>query len=83
MATKGPSVFFMRVWPKHVKDMGATVDLVTLLPWMEIECANLSLIPHCPHVLLLSFQSGTMIITLSIWASASQSFQLHVSFPVV
>ena len=64
MAAKGPSGFSMRVWPKHVKDRAATPDLVTPLPWMEIECANLCLIPHCPHVLLLSFQSGTMNITI-------------------
>lgn len=54
MAARGPLVFSMRTWHKHVKDMAPTRDLVTPLPWIEIKCAKLSLIPYHPHVLPLS-----------------------------
>lgn len=53
MAARGPLFFSVRILHKHVKNTGLIPDLVTL-PWIEIECANLSLIPHPPHVLLIS-----------------------------
>lgn len=77
--------FFLRFWHKHVKDMAITSDLVTPLPWMEIECVNLSLITHRSHVLLpsLSMRSYEYNPFSSNWTSCSYNFQLHVSLPIV
>lgn len=74
MAARGPLVFSVRIWHKHVKDMAPIPDLVTPLPWMEIECANLPLIPHPPHVLLLS---------LSVRSYEYNTFSQSASFSCV